>query len=70
MSSGRRKRTLEIHCLNCGAKFTAYYGYDENVETVEVAECGICAGEAHKKDIFKRCRIRLIPEVVTRGVDS
>ncbi len=41
----------------------------DNVETVEVAECGICGEEAHKKDIFKRCRIRLIPEITARDND-
>jgi hypothetical protein len=37
------ERTLEVSCLNCGAKFVAYYGYaEENVEAVEVRSFGLC----------------------------
>ena len=54
-------------CSNCGAKFVAYYGYDEeNVETVEVQSCGLCHGEAFKRNNFKGCTIRLVAEVTAR----
>jgi hypothetical protein len=37
------ERTLEVNCANCGAKFVAYYGYDqESVVTVEVKSRGLC----------------------------
>jgi len=42
----RPERTLEVNCTNCGAKFVAYYRFDEeNVDTVEVNSCGLCHGE-------------------------
>ena len=46
-----QERTLEIQCLNCGAKSAAYYGCGrENVEMVEVAECGIREGSELQKE--------------------
>ena len=61
------ERTLEVNCLNCGAKFVAYYGYDEdNVETVEVKSCGLCHGEAFKRDNLKNATIRLMAQVTAR----
>jgi hypothetical protein len=52
------ERTLEVSCSNCGAKFVAYYGYDEeNVETVEVQKCGLCHVEEYRRDIFKGATI-------------
>jgi hypothetical protein len=61
------ERTLEVNCANCGARFTAYYGYDEeNVETVEVRSCGLCHGEAFKRDNFKWATIRLVAQVTAR----
>jgi len=34
--------------------FVAYYRYDEeNVETVVVQKCGLCHGEAYRRDNFK-----------------
>jgi hypothetical protein len=61
------ERTLEISCMNCGAKFVAYFGYDEeNLETVEVRSCGLCHGEEHKRDNFKGATIRLIAQVTVR----
>ncbi|MGO9451366.1 MAG: hypothetical protein ACLQDV_10045 [Candidatus Binataceae bacterium] len=60
-------RTLEVNCSNCGAKFVAYYGYDEeNVDTVEVKSCGLCHGEAFKRDNLKGATIRLIAQVTAR----
>ena len=61
------ERTLEVNCLNCGAKFVAYYGYDEeNVEAVEVKSCGLCHGESFRRDNFKGATIRLIAQVTAR----
>jgi hypothetical protein len=61
------ERTLEVSCSNCGAKFIAYYGYDEeNVGTAEVRSCGLCHGEAFKRDNFKGATIRLVAEVTAR----
>jgi hypothetical protein len=61
------ERTLEVNCANCGAKFIAYYGYDEeNVETLEVRSCGLCHGDAFKRDNFKGATIRLLAEVTSR----
>ena len=61
------ERTLEVNCSNCGAKFVAYYGFDEeNVETVEVTSCGLCHGEAFKRDNFKNATIWLVAEVTAR----
>ena len=61
------ERTLEMNCSNCGAKFVAYYGYDEeNVDTVEVQKCGLCHGEAFRRDNFKGATIRLLAQVTAR----
>jgi hypothetical protein len=61
------ERTLEVNCSNCGAKFIAYYGYDEeNVKTVEVRSCGLCRGDAFKRGNFKGAVIRLLAEVTAR----
>jgi len=61
------ERTLEVICSNCGAKFTAYYGYDEeNVETADVRSCGLCHGEENKRDNFKNATIRLVAQVTAR----
>ncbi len=61
------ERTLEVQCSNCGAKFIAYYGFDEeNVETVEVKSCALCHGEALKRGNFKGATIRLVAEVTAR----
>ena len=40
------ERTLEVNCSNCGAKFVAYYGYDqENVEArPTVSGDQVCSG--------------------------
>ena len=56
-----------MSCLNCGAKFVAFYGYDEeNVETVEVQSCGLCHGEEYKRDNLKDATIRLVAEVTSQ----
>ncbi|MGO9605451.1 MAG: hypothetical protein ACLQAT_19035 [Candidatus Binataceae bacterium] len=56
-----------MNCANCGAKFTAYYGYEEeNVDTVEVRSCGLCHGDEYKRDNFKGATIRLIAQVTAR----
>jgi hypothetical protein len=61
------ERTLEVNCLHCGAKFVAYYGYDEdNVETVEVQKCGLCGGDEFKRGNFKNATIRLVAQVTAR----
>ena len=55
-----------MNCANCGAKFVAYYGYDEDVDSVEVNSCGLCHGEAFKGGNFKGATIRLVAEVTAR----
>jgi hypothetical protein len=61
------ERTLEVSCLNCGAKFVAYYGDDEdNVDTVEVKSCGLCHGEEFRRGNLKGATIRLVAEVTSR----
>jgi hypothetical protein len=63
----RPERGLEVHCANCGAKFVAYYGYDEeNEESIEVRSCGLCHGEEHRRGNFKNATIRLVAEVTAR----
>jgi hypothetical protein len=38
-----RDRTLEVHCRNCGARFVAWYGEEEDAdpEVKEVGKCGL-----------------------------
>jgi len=56
-----------VNCANRGARFVAYYGYDEdNVETVEVQSCRLCHGEAFRRDKFKGATIRLLAQVTAR----
>jgi hypothetical protein len=56
-----------VNCSNCGARFVAYYGYDEEVvETVEVKSCGLCHGEAYRRGNFKGATIRLVAQVTAR----
>ncbi len=56
-----------MNCSNRGAKFVAYYGYDEeNVEEVEGSSCGLCHGEAFRRDNFKNATIRLVAQVTAR----
>jgi len=61
------ERGLEVHCANCGARFVAYYGQDEEVIcSVHVRACGLCHGEAYRRDNFKGATIRLVAEVTAR----
>jgi len=39
---------------------------DAHVETVEVNSCGLCHGEAFKRDNFKNATIRLVAQVMAR----
>ena len=51
------ERTLEVECSNCGAKFVAYYGFDEeNTEKLEVRSSGLCRGDTFKRDRLKGVR--------------
>ena len=63
-------RTLEIQCGNCGARFVAFYGTEEDAstETVETEKCGLCGGDPFKKDNFKDSVLRLMAQVTARGV--
>ncbi len=55
MPNNSHERTLEIHCRNCGAKFTAYYALRPRERgDGPGSECGICEGEAHKKGNLQR----------------
>jgi len=40
-------RTLEVHCRNCGARFVAWYGSEEDAdaEVKDVDKCGLCGGD-------------------------
>jgi len=62
------ERTLEVDCSNCGARFVAYYGYDE--ENVEVRSCGLCHGEEFRRDCFKSATIGLVAQVTARRCDE
>jgi hypothetical protein len=63
-------RTLEIHCGNCGARFVAFYGTEDDAgtETVETEKCGLCGGDSFKKDNFKDATLRLMAQVTARNV--
>jgi hypothetical protein len=63
-------RTLEIRCANCGARFVAFYGTEEDAETetVNTEKCGLCGGDSFKKNNFKDCVIRLVAQVTSRNV--
>ena len=65
-----RERTVEVKCGNCQARFVAWYGTEDDAETetVDVEKCGLCGGDAFKKDVFKDTVIRLIAQVTARGV--
>ena len=65
-----RDRTLEVHCRNCGARFVAWYGAEEDAdpEVKEVAKCGLCGGDPMKKDNLKDCVLRLVPQVTARNI--
>jgi hypothetical protein len=63
-------RTLEIRCGNCGARFIAFYGTEDeaDTETVETEKCGLCGGDSFKKDNFKDATLRLMVQVTARNV--
>ena len=63
-------RTLEIHRGNCGAKFIAFYGTEDEAgtETVETEKCGLCGGDPFKKDNFKDSVLRLMAQVTARQI--
>jgi hypothetical protein len=50
-----RDRMLEVHCGNCGARFVAWYGTEEDADTEvkDVEKCGLCGGDPFKKDNFQ-----------------
>ena len=64
------RHTLEIHCGNCGARFVAFYGTEENAATqiVDTEKCGLCGADPFKKGNFKDAVIRLVAQVTARGV--
>lgn len=65
-----RERTLEVHCRNCGARFVAWYGSEEDADTEvkDVDKCGLCGGDPFKKDNLKDAVLRLVPQVTARNV--
>jgi hypothetical protein len=50
-SRDRDRRTLEIDCGNCQARFVAFYGAEEDAdtETIDVEKCGLCSGPGHDR---------------------
>jgi len=64
------RRTLEIHCGNCGARFIAFYGTAEDAATqiVDTEKCGLCGADQFKKGNFKDAVIRVVAQVTARGV--
>ena len=63
-------RTLEIHCGNCGARFIAFYGTEDDAATgtVDTDKCGLCGGDPFKRDNFKDSVLRLMAQVTARNV--
>jgi hypothetical protein len=50
----RPERRLEVHCSNCGARFVAYYGSDEEANyAVDVKSCGLCHCDEYRRGNFK-----------------
>jgi len=57
--------TLEVIVRD--AARSSSYGYnDENIDTVAVQKCGLCHGEAFRRDNFKGATIRLVAELTVR----
>jgi hypothetical protein len=58
-----------FNCGNCGARFVAWYGNEEDsgTEIKDVEKC-LCGGDPFKKDNFKDAVLRLIPSVTARNV--
>jgi hypothetical protein len=65
-----RDRTLEVQCRNCGARFVAWYGTEEDAETEvkDVDKCGLCGGDPMKKGNLNDTVVRLIPQVTARNI--
>jgi hypothetical protein len=63
-------RTLEIHCGNCGARFIAFFGTEDDAATeiVDTSRCGLCGGDPFKKDNFKDAVLRLMAQVTSRNI--
>ena len=63
-------RTLEVHCRNCGARFVAWCGTEEDADTEvkRVEKCGLCGGDPAKKDNLKDAVLQLVPHVTARNV--
>jgi hypothetical protein len=63
-------RTLEVRCENCGARFVAWYGTEEDAgsEIKDVEKCELCWADPFKKDNFKDAVFRLIQYVTARNV--
>jgi hypothetical protein len=66
------RRTLEIHSGNCGARFIAFYGTEEDAATeiVDTEKCGLCGADPFKRDHFKDAAIRLIAQSTARGASA
>ena len=64
------RRTLEIHCGNCGPRFVAFYGTEEEAATqiVDTEKCWLCGADPFKKDNFEDAVVRLVAQVTARGV--
>jgi hypothetical protein len=61
-------RTFEVHCRNCAARFTAWYGdEDADTEMKDVEKCGLAGATLAKRDNFKDAVLRLIPYVTARN---
>jgi hypothetical protein len=55
---------------NCGARFVAWYGTEEDIgtEVKDVAKCGLCGGDPAKHDNLRDCVLRLVPQVTARNI--
>lgn len=56
-----RSRTLEVHCGNCQARFTAWYAANDiDAKLMHVKRCGLCGGDPPMKGLYKDCSLRLV----------
>src|SRR5262245_62011139 len=63
------RRTLEVQCGNCRAKFRAWYGAsDSGLQTIHVNRCGLCEGDPLMKLMYKGCGLQLVARVTNRGI--
>jgi len=62
--------TLEVRRRNCGSRFVAWYGTEEDAgtEVKDVNKCGLCGGDPMKKGNLQDCVLRLVPQVTARNV--